>query len=201
MQHDSQAVKFIATTILLITTFFQSACASGMERYFLSKQSGIDFVELNNSVHAIKIPTNQLRNAKIISFNGIVVLFNQEKHLSFDVLSRDKLGVPDTQFILSNVPEYLIGKKPLPGQKTEAYRIFYDDLTLTRKMLINDLEKPIKTGYLNIPDGKIYIAIGSNKEAVMFVYTSEFPDVISQLSVHGLSVNEIEDLILQGYVQ
>lgn len=201
MKHDSQVVKFITITVFLITIFPQSACASGMERYSLSKQSGIDFVELNNSVHAIKIPTNQLRNAKIISFNGIVVLFSQEKHLSFDVLSRDKLGVPDIQFILSNVPEYLIGKKTLPEQQTEAYRIFYEDLTLARKVLRDDLKKPIKTGYLNIPDGKVYIAIGNNKEAVMFVYTSKFPDVISQLSTHGLSVTEIEDMILQGYIQ
>lgn len=201
MQRDSQAAKLIFTMVFLITTFLQSACASGMEHYSLSRKSGINFVELNNSVHAIKIPTNQLRNAKIISFNGIVVLFSQKKYLSFDVLSREKLGVPDMQFILSNVPEYLIGKKTLPEQQTEAYRIFYEDLILTRKVLINDLEKPIKTGYLNMPDGKVYIAIGRNKEAVMFVYTSEFPDVISQLSIHGLSVKEIEDIILQGYVQ
>ncbi len=201
MKHDSRAAKFIATMVFLVTTFLQSACASGMERYSLSKQSGIDFVELNNSVHAIKIPTNQLKNAKIISFNGIVVIFSQEKHLSFDVLSRDKLGVPDMQFILSNVPEYLIGEKTLPEQQTEAYRIFYKDLVLTRKVLIDDLAEPIKTGYLNIPDGKVYIAIGNNKEAVMFVYTSKFPDVISQLSAHGLSVTEIEGLILQGYIQ
>jgi len=201
MQQFGPAGKIFAAIILLVTTFLQSACASGLERYSLSRQSGIDFVELNNSVHAVKIPTNQLGNAKIISFDGIVVLFNQEKHLSLDVLSREKLGVPDMQFILSNIPEYLFGKKPLSKQQTEAYRIFYEDLALTRKVLIEDLEKPIKMGYLDLPDGKVYVAIGNNKEAVVFVYTSEFPDVISQLNVHGLSVNEIEDMILQGYIQ
>jgi len=200
MQQYSQAEKLFATTVLLFTTLLQTACASGLERYSLSKQSGIDFVELSNSVHAIKIPTNQLTNAKIISLDGLMVLFSQEKHLSFSVSSRESFGVPDMQFLLSNIPEYLIGKKPLPEQQAEAYRIFYEDLALTRKVLIEDMVTPIKIGYFVIPDGKIYIAIGK-KQAVIFVYTSEFPDIISQLSVHGLSVKEIESMILQGYVQ
>jgi len=202
MQQCSPAGKIFAAIILLVTTFLQIACASGLERYSLSKQSGLDFVELNNIAHGVKIPTRQLSNAKITNFtNALSVVFNKEKYFTFGVLTREGLGVPDEQFNLSNIPEYLIGNKPLPEQPTEAYRVFYETtVTGLSEILIKSLGNPIRTSYLNIADGKVYIAIG-NKEAVLLIYTSKYPDIISQLSTYGLSITDIEEIILQGYIQ
>jgi len=201
MQNYSRQVKNIIAAILFVaTTVLQNAYAFDLERYSLTKQPGVEFVEINNSVHTIRIPVNHLVNAKIINLGGLMVSFEQEKHLSFSVSPRETFGVPDTQFPLSNIPEYLIGRKPLPKQQTETYRIFYEDLALTRKVLIEDMVTPIKAGYFDIPHGKVYVAIGKT-ESVVFIYTSKYPDIISQVSVHGFSVKEIEEIILQGYIQ
>jgi len=202
MQLSIQVEKTFTIALFLVTALLQNACASGLERYSLTKQSGIAFVEFNNAAHGLNVPTRQLANAKIINFtNALSVVFSKEKHFSFGVLTREGLGVPDKQFILSDIAEYLIGNKPLPTHQTDAYRAFYETtVTGLSDILIKGLGKPVRTGYLDIADGNVYIAIG-NKEAVLFIYTSTYPDILSQLSLYGFSINEIEELILQGYIQ
>ena len=180
--------------VVFLSSMMCATCmASEIKHYDVASNCSNESVIVSDGATELCLATSMLKNARIVDASGLMLFWSKNKHLSIKAQTAKDWG--NDAIKMSNVPKAIV---------TGDYSGFDD------KNLIEELKKlraeivgdgsMISLGETSGKSENIYIVLGDGTSYV-FVANKNNDHFFTQISIHGLSREEVINTVVKGVIK
>lgn len=186
-------LKWILFYTLLSTPFFTSnfALAGAKEYPIIKVDYGPATSFKSGAVGSMSIPVNELADAKVALFDGLVIIFSNGSNLSMETITDTSMGYAGVD--MRTWPKYLLGLQD-KGSEPVA---FITELAKSREQIIDSEIAPSEVRTFITKQGLGYWAVGSKKSMIVFT-SSDIKDQVMVVFAENMDESAVKKIIING---
>jgi len=186
-------LKWILFYTLLSTPLFTSNIAfSAPKEYPIMK---VDYGPATSfksgAVGSMSIPVDELANAKVALFDGLVVIFSNGSNLSMETITDTSMGYAGVD--MRTWPKYLLG---LQNKGLEPVA-FIAELVKSKQHIIDSDVAPFEVRTFVTKQGLGYWAVGPKKSMIVFT-SSDIKDQVMVVFTENMDESAVKKIIING---
>ncbi|WP_250655286.1 hypothetical protein [Alkalimarinus coralli] len=177
-------------SILLLSLFSLLAYSQEVTQYDVKPGCSEDFVKISDGFLDWCLDVGSLQGARIVSDDGVMIFWSKKKHMSIKTHTSKSWGKGDSD--MTRVPTALlmndyaeIDDPRLKDDLAALYKVLYDDTGYRETGVVNN-------GYKSVS------IIFGRSVSYVFVTNAKNKSYLTQISVYGMSKEEILSKVIKG---